>query len=89
MIITSYPGSKRVNGKIICLCTRMEENLFTCKISDLVLVMLLHEDDESVKIILNGISYLVSYFHLIFCMQLPFYMFSTLMSLENESEGEN
>ena len=32
MIITSFSSSKRVK-KIICLCTRLEENLFTCKIS--------------------------------------------------------
>ena len=33
LIITSFSRSKRVNGKIICLCTRLEENLFACKIS--------------------------------------------------------
>ena len=32
LIIICYTRSKRVNGKIICLCTSSEENLFTCKI---------------------------------------------------------
>ena len=74
LIIISFSRSKRVNGKIICLCTRSEENLFSCKISSLVLpsywVTLLHEeeedeeedeDKESVKI---SISYLMWHFHL-------------------------
>ena len=33
LIIISFSRSKRVNRKIICLCTRSEENLFSCKIS--------------------------------------------------------
>ena len=33
LIIICYTRSKRVNGKIICLCTCSDENLFTCKIS--------------------------------------------------------
>ena len=37
----SFSRSKRVNGKIICLCTRSEENLFSCKIPSLVLLRLL------------------------------------------------
>ena len=53
--------------------------------------MLLHEeaeaeedeDEESVKIMFTCISYLMRYFHPIFCMQLLFYLFSTLMSLED------
>ena len=32
LIIICYRRSKRVNGKIICLCTRSEENMFTYKI---------------------------------------------------------
>ena len=32
LIIICYRRSKRVNGKIICLCTRSEENLFIYKI---------------------------------------------------------
>ena len=32
-IIISLSRSKGVNGKIICLCTSSDENLFTCKIS--------------------------------------------------------
>ena len=43
----SFSRSKRVN-RILCLCTRLEENLFSCKISSLVLlrVTLLHEEEE-------------------------------------------
>ena len=40
------------------------------------------EDEESVKSCLTCISYLVGQFHTIFCMQLLFDMFSTLMPLE-------
>ena len=40
------------------------------------------EDEESVKNMFTCISYLVRYFHNIFCMQLLFDMFSTLMTLE-------
>ena len=88
----SFSRSKRVNGKIICLCTRSEENLFVRKISSLVLLRLLsyasswrrrEEDEESVKIIFTCISYLMWHFHPIFCMQLLFYMFFTLMSLKD------
>ena len=31
LIIICYTRSKRVNGKIICLYTSSDENLFTCK----------------------------------------------------------
>ena len=41
------------------------------------------EDEESVKIMFTCISYLMWYSHPIFCMQLLFYLFSTLMSLED------
>ena len=47
--------SKRVNKEIICLCTRSDENLFTCKISRslelwLVRFVFSKENEESVKI---------------------------------------
>ena len=32
---------QEVKGKIMCLCTRSEDNLFACKISSLVLLQLL------------------------------------------------
>ena len=41
------------------------------------------EDGQSVKIVFTCISHLLSYFHPLFCMQLLFHMFSTLMSLED------
>ena len=41
VIIISYTRSKRVNGKIICLCTSSDENLFTCKISGQKLLRIL------------------------------------------------
>ena len=41
LVIIRFSRSKRVNGKIICLCTRSEENLFSCKISSVVLLRLL------------------------------------------------
>ena len=95
LIIISFSRSKEVNGKIICLCTSSDENLFTCKISsslELCLVRFMfskedeeeeEEDEESVKIMFTCISYLVWHFHLIFFMQLLFYMFFTLMSLKD------
>ena len=60
-IIISFSISKRVNGKIICLCTSSDENLFIRKISsslELYLVRFMfskedeeeEEDEESVKI---------------------------------------
>ena len=104
LIIICYTRSKRVNGKIICLCTSSDENLFTCKISGPKLLQLLSyassedeededigyvvyiiydedEDEESVKIIFTFFSYPVM-FSSIFCMQLFFYLFSTLMSFK-------
>ena len=63
---------------MICLCTRLEENLFACKFSILVLLRLLSnedEDEESDNIYLYFIPH--------FCMQLRFYIFSTLVSLED------
>ena len=47
--------SKRVNKEIICLCTRSDENPFTCKISRslelwLVKFVFSKENEESVKI---------------------------------------
>ena len=41
------------------------------------------EDGQSVKIVFSCISHLLRYFHPLFCMQLLFHMFSTLMSLED------
>ena len=41
LIIICYTRSKRVNGKIICLCTSLDENLFTCKISGQKLLRIL------------------------------------------------
>ena len=41
------------------------------------------EHGQSVKIVFTCISHLLRYFHLLFCMQLLFHMFSTLMSLED------
>ena len=41
LINISFSRSKRVNPKIICLCTRSEENLFARKISSVVLLRLL------------------------------------------------
>ena len=49
-------------------CTRSEENPFTCKISLELCFFMKKKDEES---------------PILFCMQLPFYMFSTLMSLED------
>ena len=54
-IIISFSRSKRVNGKIICLCTSSDESLFIHKISSslelcLVRFMFSKEDEESVKI---------------------------------------
>ena len=40
------------------------------------------EDEESVKIMFTCISYLMRYFHPIFCMLLLFYLLSTLMSFK-------
>ena len=40
-IIISFSRSKGVNGKIICLCTSLDENLFTCKMSGPKLLRLL------------------------------------------------
>ena len=91
----SFSRSKGVNGKIICLCTNSDKNLFICKMSsslELCLVRFMfskedeeeeEEDEESVKIMLTCISYLVWHFHPLFCMQLLFYMFFTLMSLKD------
>ena len=67
-IIISFSRSKRVNGKIIYLCTSSDENLFIRKISSslelcLVRFMLSKEDEEndeeSVKTCFICISYLV------------------------------
>ena len=88
MIITSFSSSKRVK-KIICLCTRLEENLFTCKISSSLELWLVRfvfskkDDEESVKIMFY--LYFVPRV-IIFCMQLLFDMFSTLMPF---TESEN
>ena len=59
-----------------------DENLLTCKISSslelqLVRFVFSKEEEESVKIM-----YFVPCGHTIFCMQLLFDMFSTLVSLE-------
>ena len=45
LIIISFSRSKRVN-KIICLCTSSDENLFTCKITAMVI-----DEDEDEEII--------------------------------------
>ena len=41
------------------------------------------EDEESLKSCFTCISYLVWYFHSVFCIQLLFYMFSALISLKD------
>ena len=41
LIIICYTRSKRVNGKIICLCTSSDENLFKSKSSGSKLLRLL------------------------------------------------
>ena len=76
----------------MCLCTTSDGNLLTCQISSSLELWLVRfvfsneedeeEDEESVRNMFICISYLVRYFHTIFCMQLPFDMFSTLITLE-------
>ena len=83
----SFSRSKRVNRKIICLCTRSEENPFTCRSSTAMVIELCFfmkkmKKMKNVKVLYTCISYLV----IIFAMQLPFYMFSTLMSLRRQIE---
>ena len=70
-IIISFSRSKRVNGKIICLCTSLDESLFMHKISsslELCLVRFMfskedeeEEDEESVKIIYFVPCVIISY----------------------------
>ena len=61
LIIIIFSRSKRVNKNIICLCTRSDGNLLTCKISSSLELQLVRfvfskeeedekEDEESVKI---------------------------------------
>ena len=55
-----------VNGKIICLCTRLEENLLSCKISSLVLLRLLsyeEEEEEESDIYLHFIPHVFNFLH--------------------------
>ena len=79
-----------VNGKIICLCTSSDENLFTCKISGPKLLQLLSYASSwrrwrrwrrRWRICENHI-YLYFTPHVFFCMQLFFYLLSTLMSFK-------
>ena len=72
----------------MCLCTRSDGNVLTCKFSSSLKLWLVRfvfskeedEDEESVKNMFTCISYLARYFHTISSMQLLFDMFSTLMS---------
>ena len=79
LIIIIFSRSKRVKGKIMCLCTNSDENLFKSKISGSKLLWLLRYASSWRRwrriceiMFYPFISYLVWYFHWVFCIQLLF-----------------
>ena len=94
-IIISFSRSKGVNGKIICLCTSSDKNLFKSKIAGSKLLRVLSYGSSWRRRwrrwrrwrICEIMFYLYSIpgvtFSSNFCMQLLFYMFFTLMSLKD------
>ena len=86
LIIISFSRSKRVNGKIICLCTRSEKNLFSCKMSksSTTAVIELRFFTKKKKMKMKNLHFIS---HVIFSSNflhaVTFYKFSTLTSLED------